>query len=380
MEGLLKNDDRHGRHLISFAERSSHLADTLPLRMTTFTEKSMNTDRAALAGMAACVLLAGCEIPTALPIAVQWWQIPLEETTLGVDGLLPDGVVVKGSDFEVSVDPVATSKTLGDLCGNVCDVVNNQVVMIPAFGGLLASSQSLPDDVVSATISGGSIEVEIANGFTFDPLLGGGTITVDLTNGVGGVSLGQITLDGTTDVMAPGSTVTRTLTLVSGTLDGQLATTTTVNIVGGQEALVQVSDALSVVARANAIRVSEVVVDVPSQAITFDPVDIGVKDIDSDVTDKIGQGTITLKVNNPFAASFSGNVVIGPTSKPFVIAGSGPSTVQLAYSSDELRLFLGQPGITFSGSGTATGVAVTITPLQELTIEATLDVTIEIGG
>jgi len=330
--------------------------------------------------MAACVLLAGCEIPTALPIAVQWWQIPLEETTLGVDGLLPDGVVVKGSDFEVSVDPVATSKTLGDLCGNVCDVVNNQVVMIPAFGGLLASSQSLPDDVVSATISGGSIEVEIANGFTFDPLLGGGTITVDLTNGVGGVSLGQITLDGTTDVMAPGSTVTRTLTLVSGTLDGQLATTTTVNVVGGQEALVRVSDALSVVARANAIRVSEVVVDVPSQAITFDPVDIGVKDIDSDVTDKIGQGTITLKVNNPFAASFSGNVVIGPTSKPFVIAGSGPSTVELAYSSDELRLFLGQPGITFSGSGTATGVAVTITPLQELTIEATLDVTIEIGG
>ncbi len=78
--------------------------------------------------------------------------------------------------------------------------------------------------------------------------------------------------------------------------------------------------------------------------------------------------------------SFSGSVVIGPTSKSFSIAGSGPSTVELSYSGDELRSFLGQPDITFSGSGTATGVGVTITPGQELTIEATLDMTIEIGG
>ena len=340
----------------------------------------MNPSRAVFVALAVCVLLPGCEIPTDVPIIEQRWQIPVEETTLGVDELLPNGVVVNGSDFDVSVDPVATSQTLGDLCGIACTLVNNQVVPVPAFGGSFASSQSLPDDVVSATISGGSIEVEITNGFTFDPLLGGGTITVDLTNGVGGGSLGQITLDGTTDVMAPGSTVTDTLTLVSGTLDGPLAATTTVNIVGGQVALVRVADALSVAATANAVLVSEVVVDVPSQTVTFDPVDIDVEDIDEDITRRIEQGTIILEVNNPFAVSFSGNVVIGPTSKPFSIAGSGPSTVELAYSGDELRLFLGRPGITFSGSGTATGVAVTITPGQELTIEATLDVTIEIGG
>ena len=340
----------------------------------------MNPSRAVFATLAACALLPGCEIPTDLPIVEQRWQIPVEETTLGVDELLPDGVGVNGSDFNVSVDPVATRQTLGDLCGIACTLVNNQVVPVPTFGGSSTSSESLPADVVSATISGGSIEVEITNGFAFDPLLGGGTITVDVTNGVGGPSLGQITLDGATDILAPGSTSTSTLALVSGTLDGPLAATTTVNFVGGQTALVRVDDALSVAATANAILVSEVVVNVPSQTVTFDPVDVDVDDIDSDVTDRIEQGTIILEVNNPFAVSLLGNVVIGPTLKPFSIAGSGPSTVELAYSGDELRLFLGQPGITFSGSGTATGVAVTITPGQELTIEATLDVTIEIGG
>ena len=340
----------------------------------------MNPSRAVFAALAACVLLTGCEIPTDVPIVEQRWQIPVEETTLGVDELLPDGVTVSGNDFVVSVDPVSTSQTLGDLCGIACTLVNNLVVPVPAFGGSFASSQSLPDDVVSATISGGSIEVEITNGFAFDPLLNGGTITVDVTNGVGGASLGQITLDGATDVMAPDSTVTRTLTLVNGTLDGPLAATTTVNTVGGQVALVRVTDAISVAATANAILLSEVVVDVPSQAVTFDPVDVDVADIDSDVTDRIKQGTIILEVNNPFAVSFSGSVVIGPTSKSFSIAGSGPSTVELSYSGAELRSFLGQPDITFSGSGTATGVGVTITPDQELTIEATLDMTIEIGG
>ena len=340
----------------------------------------MSPPRAVLAALAACVLLPGCEIPTEVPIVEQRWLIPVEETTLAVDELLPDGVAVSGNDFDVSVDPVSTSETLGELCGVACDLLNNRVAPVPTFNGSFTSSQSLPLDVVSATIAGGSIEVEVSNGFAFDPLLGGGTITVDLTNGVGGPSLGQITLDGATDTLAPGSTITDTLTLVSGTLDGPLAATTTVNIVGGQTTTIQVSETISVVATPNAILVSAVVVDVPIRTVTFDPVDIDVEDIDTDVTKRIEQGTIILEVNNPFAVSFSGNVDILTTSKAFSIAGSGPSTVELSYSGDELRSFLGKPDVTFSGSGTATGVAVTITPGQELTIEATLDVTIEIGG
>ena len=114
-----------------------------------------------------------------------------------------------------------------------------------------------------------------------------------------------------------GSTVTKTLTLVSGTLDGPLAATTTVNTLGGQIALVQVAEAISVAATTNAVLVSEVVVDVPAQTVTFDPVDVDVQDIDSELTDRINQGTIILGVNNPFAVSFSGSVVIGATSKSF---------------------------------------------------------------
>jgi len=81
--------------------------------------------------------------------------------------------------------------------------------------------------VISTTIAGRFIEVEVTNGFTFDPLSDGGTIAVDVTNGAGGLSLGRITLDGATYVMTPGSPITRTLALVIGTLNGQLAATTT---------------------------------------------------------------------------------------------------------------------------------------------------------
>ena len=105
-----------GLHLVSVGY---HRVDALP-PTTTFTEQPMNPPRAVLAALAACVPLPGCEIPTDVPIVEQRWLIPVEETTLGVDELLPDGVAVSGNDFDVSVDPVSTSETLGALCGIAC--------------------------------------------------------------------------------------------------------------------------------------------------------------------------------------------------------------------------------------------------------------------
>jgi len=171
------------------------------------------------------VLLPVCEIPTDDLIVEQGRQVP-EETTPGVDDAVR-WCDRERSDFNVSVGPVSSSETLGDLCGVVCSLVNNLVVPVPSFNGSFTSSQSLPTDVISTTIAGRFIEVEVTNGFTFDPLSDGGTIAVDVTNGAGGLSLGRITLDGATYVMTPGSPITRTLALVIGTLNGQLAATTT---------------------------------------------------------------------------------------------------------------------------------------------------------
>ena len=46
-----------------------------------------------LAAVAGGALIAGCDIPTALPIVEQRWALMAAETTLGVEELLPDGAI-----------------------------------------------------------------------------------------------------------------------------------------------------------------------------------------------------------------------------------------------------------------------------------------------
>ena len=58
-----------------------------------------------------------------------------------------------------------------------------------------------------------------------------------------------------------------------------------------------------------------------------------------------------------------------------------PSTsTRITYTNSELESWLGQPGVTFSGSGTASGGSITVSAGDALTIDVTLDATIEIGG
>jgi len=108
--------------------------------------------------------------------------------------------------------------------------------------------------------------------------------------------------------------------------------------------------------------------------------------IDVQITDRIQNGAVVLEIQNPFAVGVSGQLDIeqpGQTlSRPFSIGEGATSTVTLAYSGDDLRSFLGRPGVTLSGSGLVTSSAgvVTVTPGQEVAIEAKIDLTIQIGG
>ncbi|MCH7991995.1 MAG: hypothetical protein IIC35_06215 [Gemmatimonadetes bacterium] len=339
----------------------------------------MNPSRMLLIA-APSLLLSGCDIPSAAPIIEQRWILTVEETTLGVDELLPTSVTVSGSTFDISVDPVTAGASLLDMCPD-CAALDGLAfeVPVPAFSGSFGSSQALPTEVISAEIVGGSISIQIDNGLSFDPLAGGGTIVIEVRNGSGGPLLGDLTLDGATEVLAPGGTVTRVLTLVAGTLDAPLVATTVVNVAGGQTTFVDVAETIDVVATVNSILVSSLTINVPGQTVTIDPIAVDLDDIDSDMADHIVQGAIILDVENPFAVSLNGDVDIGPTTKSFAISGAGTSRVSLLYTGDELRSFIGLAGATFSGSGTAIGSAVTIRPGQMMTIEVTLDLTIEIG-
>ena len=112
----------------------------------------MNRFRMTSTAVVACLLFAGCEVPTDPPIVEQRWIVPIEETTMSVDELLPTGVVVSGNDFSVSMDPFSSSQALANLCG-ACTALNGLTTPVPAFTSSFNESEDLPDDVTAAMIS-----------------------------------------------------------------------------------------------------------------------------------------------------------------------------------------------------------------------------------
>ena len=234
--------------------------------------------------------------------------------------------------------------------------------------------------MVSVVIASGSVDVAITNGFTFDPLENGGTIVITISDDATGTALGQIVLAGATgDMLIPGTTVTRALQLTSGAVTGALRATTSVNAPGGQLAFIDTSNLIEISATASSILASAVTVDVGNRSVTFDERDVDFEDVDADITDRIIGGSVILEVTNPFGVAVEGQITIGTISKNVSIDGSSSSTVTVPYTGTELRSFIGQPNVTFAGSGTANGTAVTIQPGEEMAVRARLAITIEIG-
>lgn len=338
----------------------------------------MKPPRAIFAAAAALTVAVGCDVPTEPPIVEQRWVVPVDETTLSVDELLPGAVSTVGDAFDISIDPVTASATLGDLCPE-CTLVDGMEAPVPPFEEDFVQTQALPAEVTSAEVSGGSIDLSIHNGFSFDPLENGGTMVVTIADDLSGDVLGEVALDGTTETLDANSTVFRTIELSSATVTGPLRATVAVDAPGGQMAEIDVSDIIEVTADVTSFLVSSVTVDVGNRTVSFEDQEIDLEGIDENVTDRIVAGSIILDVANPFSVSVDGSIEIGGTSKSFSIAESGPSAVTLDYTGDELRSFIGQPNVFFSGSGTAEGTSVTIQPGQEMELDATLDVTLEIG-
>lgn len=342
----------------------------------------MNVSRAALSllGIAA---LAGCDtIPTEAPILEQRWILPVDNTTISVNELLPSGVTTSGNSFSVAMGAFNTGATLGSLCAQ-CGPFQGLTAPMPAFQGSLTVSQSLPSGVSAATVQSGSVTVAIQNGFNFDPIAGGGSVTLTLTDGPGGRQLAQEVITGT---MAAGSTRSAVLTLAPGAIGSSVVATAVVNSHGGQIATVDNSRSLTVTATPGPILVGSATVNVSNRTVSVDPVDLDVEDIDEAISDRIETGAIVMDVSNPFGVALSVQVDInypgGKITKTLGIGGGATSTATLSYTGDEFRTFLGRSPVTLTGNGTVAAAAgsITVTPGQQAVINAKIDLTLQIGG
>lgn len=337
----------------------------------------------AAAAVCGTVVLAGCSIPTTAPKVDQQWILPAENTSIAVDDLLPPGISVSGSSFSMNVDPFTATVMLGTLCPP-CQ--NGFTASAPPFDWTFGTTQSLPTDVVGATISSGSVDVSIQNGLSFDPIAGGGSMTITLSNAADGAVMGQVVLDGATDSLPPGATVVRTLTLSPSTVDSSVALTTEVVSTGGQAADMNTSSQISVGVTPAPILVSSASIDVSNRTLHIQPVSLDVGNIDSSITDHILNGSIEVDVTNPFAVGFGGELIIdypgGQLSKALDVPSSTSSSTSVSYSMEELQQFLGQDGVSASGTATVASDAgvVTLTPGEHIDIQTKIHLTLQIGG
>lgn len=324
----------------------------------------------------------GCDFPTDVPILEQSWVIEMDGTTIGVAELLPADVAVSGSSFDVTVPQVQTSQSLGNLCPE-CAALNGFTAPVPAFADSFDVNQGLPGDVTAATVTSGAIDITLTNGFSFDPLENGGTITIRVRDQAGGTLLGSVTWDGGAgDVLTPGGgTSTKVLTLAPGAIGSTLLVRTVVDAPGGQTAQINTAETITMEANPTSLLVSDATVNVVDKTVNFGPEPLDTEDVPSELADNIESGSIVLTVTNPFGVSLSGNLDIGTTSKTLNIGSQASSTVPLTYTGPELQSILGEPGVTFGGGGTATATGgVVVTPISEIVLETTVAFTVLVGN
>ena len=338
------------------------------------------------------VAAAACDIPTELPELESRWIVPAEETRFGVAELLPGAVTLAPDNaaFIVDFDPIMFSQTLGSICA-ACVAADGLTVPKPAFVGGFSSTIGFPAEVTAVNIVGGSVQIEVTNGFNFDPIRPAsgvfGSLELTLTDDADGDVIGSLTIDGEDQAFAPSSTIMTSIVLGATSVEGGIETTILVDSPAGDPVTVDASSLLSVDATPMDVRVASVEIDVANQSVDLDPVDLDLEDLDTDLIERVESGSFILDVVNPFAVAADFDLQIsGPTittiQKSASIGPEAESSVIITFSGAEIRSFLGQPNVVLTGGAVVDSGAGTIVvnPGQELVLEAALDLGIRSGG
>jgi hypothetical protein len=345
--------------------------------------------RAALlgfVGVAACDVYAIATDP--FPGLIQTWNLPVATTRISVASLLPAGVTIfstpasnppDSSAFTVSVNNVNFSRRVGAYCG-LCQTLNGTVAPKPAFiiSPDTGSTVTLPNDVVSASLLGGTVTYTLTNGLSFDPL----RVSANLANPQGRIIVvvrsGSIvfardTLKGETQALpANTGTITRALPLQSGPIANSITVDLEVNSPAGDNTFINANGVLGASATVTGLRVGAVTINVPTATLNSGaPQEIDLGDLDTNLTSRAIAGGLELTVTNPFAVSGNMNVqfVVSPgpvISKTAALAAvTTPQTLAVSFDSTEISRILKSPTATLSMTGTVTAPApITVSPKQ----------------
>ena len=347
----------------------------------------------ALLGATACDVAEFASSP--MPRLEQTWNLPAPDMNVSVASLLPANTVTILPDstaFSVSVSGANITRRVGADCAQ-CESLHGTNAAKPAFVLTAANSSTLPADVVTAAVTAGSVNVQLTNSMSFDPLFvrnnpatqSQGFMLIVVRSG--SLVLGRDSVNGATTTFAPGTQMTRVIPLNSGTITGSITVDVTLDSpLGDHNEFIDANGTLDAVATVPTLHVASVGVNVPGRTLDSETRTISLNGL-GEVGDKVIRGALEMTINNPF--SVTGTVGMrfaygpGPTDAITKTIGITPGVLasqRIQLDSTEMALLMGKEiEITVTGSVSSTG-PITVTPRQEMRIANRMILRVRTGG
>lgn len=346
-------------------------------------------------GAAVLLSAAACGLPTSIPdapIIDVRWIVPSRSTSIAVDKLLPSTVSISVPDsagFNVSASAASVTRILSQDC-SACVALNGLTAPKPAFVANASASSSLPAEISGATITGGSLQVQVKNNYTFDPLRPNptagspnGYAIITVSNGAN--VIGRDSVNGATTTLASGTTLTRTIPL-AGPISGSapLTVAMVMNSPLGENRLIDASKTIVVTATPSALKVANVTVSIANKTISSsDSTDLS--GIDSTITNHVLSGALVVGLANPFTVSGNLTVTLTPRggaaiTKTIPLAPGNTTPPPIAFTQAELKSLLGHK-VAFAYSGVVNSpTPVNVSPKQVVVLTTKLDISLQLGS
>lgn len=339
----------------------------------------------------ALVSAAACDLPTAAPILEQRWIVPGETSRITVASLLPSGVSIlpDSSGFTLSGDMATIARPLSADCA-ICIEANGNVGTKPALVVNASMSSSLASDISAATLTAGSLALNVTNNYNFDPLRPNGNVapfgTATITVSNGATVLGTMQVDGATQSLpANGGKFSLNIPLAGG-ISGStpVSVTVTMNSPEGSPVTMDASRTIAANATPTNLKISSASISVAGHTLSSTST-IDFSDVGDAIAGRAQKGALLLDIQNPFAVTSALRVKLQADGDSAIVKsvalGTGNTTRSIDFSKEELkRLFGHNVTVTITGPAEAALGTVIVSPKQAVVVKTHFDLTLSVGG
>lgn len=318
--------------------------------------------------------------------------MPSQSARFTVDNLLPSTVAISVPDsagFNISASAASVTRTLSQDC-SACVALNGLTAPKPAFVATASATTNLPAEISAATIIAGSLQVQIKNGYTFDPLRANptagspnGYAVVTVSSGTS--VIGKDSVNGATTALPAGTTLTRTIPLLGAITGTQpLTIAMSMNSPQGEARPIDASKTLVVTSTPSGLKVANVTVSVTNKTVSS-TTSANLASIDSTIINHVQGGALIVSIANPFTAAGTLTVKLTPAggaaiTKTIVLAAGNTTPAPIVLSKDELKSLLGHVvAIAYSGVVNSP-TPINVSPKQVVVITTKLDLSLQLGG